>query len=287
MKNAHFPSFVGSGGRMSTTSAFLGLTARMPTKAKHMAVKKKDDTAEIVVTPLRRASTKLRIVGLTPMFQNRMAAKAMQLLLVGGMKKTKADRANIKHDPLKEYRDSAETVPNGPTALAIKVIAPKAAMATAALETPGLTKSSAQKLIFMPGEFAPLYGTPQLRMDVVRSADINRTADVRTRCFLPRWAAEIEVQYIVPQFSASSVVTLLCNAGILVGIGDFRQEKGKGSFGSFRVLGDGEQDDEWDDLVANHGREPQLAALADPEYADTTTADLMAHFHAEVRRRAA
>lgn len=245
------------------------------------------DTAEIRVTPLRRGSTRLRIVGETPLFQNRMANKAKQQLLVGGRKKTKADRAEIKHNPLQEYRDSAEIMPSGPTALGLRVTAVKAAMATAALETAGLTKTSAQRLLFMPGDLTPLYGTPQLRMDVVRSADINRTPDVRSRAFLPQWGAEIEIQYIVPQLSVSSVVSLLCNAGVLVGVGDFRQEKGKGAFGSFRVLGEGEQDDEWDDLIANHGRAAQEAALVDPQFADGDTADLMEFFHSEVKRRAA
>ena len=160
-------------------------------------------------------------------------------------------------------------------------------MSTAALETPGLTKSAAQRLLFMPGRFVPLYGTPQLKMDVVRSADINRTPDIRSRCYLPQWGAELEVRYIVPQLSVTSVVNLLQNAGILVGVGDFRQEKGKGAFGSFRVLGPGQQDQEWDDLVAHHGRDMQAAALADPEYADKDTADLMEFFHSEVQRRAA
>lgn len=247
----------------------------------------KNETAEIQVQPLKRAAVKLRIVGQTPLFQNRMAAKAKQQLLVGGRKKTKADRAEIKHSPLEEYRASAEILPDGPTALGLRVIAVKAAMATAALETAGLTKTSAQRLIFMPGDFTPLYGTPLLRMDVVRSADINRTPDVRTRAYLPRWGAEIEIQYIVPQLSAQSVVSLLCNAGVLVGVGDYRQEKGKGAFGSFRVLGEGEQDDEWDDLVANHGREAQEMALNDPQFADRDTEELMEYFFGEIRRRAA
>ena len=249
--------------------------------------KAKIETAEIRVEPLRRASVRLRIVGETPLFQNRMAAKATQQLLVGGRRKTKADRLEIKHDPLSEFRNSAEILPNGPTALGLRVIAVKAAMATAALETAGLTKTSAQRLIFMPGDFTALYGTPQLRMDVVRSADINRTPDVRTRAFLPVWGAEIEIQYIVPQLSMQSVVSLLCNAGVLIGVGDYRQEKGKGAFGSFRVLGPDQQDDEWDDLVANHGRDAQAAALADPEYANQDTADLMEFFFSETQRRAA
>lgn len=249
--------------------------------------KKSETTTEVTITPLKRASVRLRIIGTTPLFQNRMAAKAKQQLLVGSTKKGKADRAAIKHDPLVEFRDSAEIVPDGPTALGLRVVAVKAAMSQAALETPGLTKSSAQRLLFMPGDLVPLYGTPQLRMDVVRSADINRTPDVRTRAYLPRWGAELEVQFITPQLSVAGVIALLCNAGVLIGVGDFRQEKGKGAFGSFRVLGEGEEDDEWDDLVTNHGRLAQSEALRTPDYADKDTEDLMVFFHSEVKRRAA
>ena len=139
----------------------------------------------------------------------------------------------------------------------------------------------------MPGDLTPLYGIPQLRMDIVRSADINKTPDVRTRCYIPKWGAEIEIKYITPQLSIASVVALLCNAGVLVGVGDFRQEKGKGSFGSFRVLGEGQEDDEWDDLVSNHGRMAQLAALENPEFANADTVELMEFYEGEVKRRAA
>lgn len=248
---------------------------------------KKEEATTITIQPLKRGSVRLRIIGVTPLFQNRMASKAKHQLLVGGQKKGKADRAAIKHDPISEFRDSAEILPGGPTALGLRVVAVKAAMATAALETPGLTKTSAQRLLFMPNDLVPLYGTPQLRMDVVRSADINRTPDIRTRCYLPKWGAEIAIHFITPQLSVQGVVSLLCNAGILVGVGDYRQEKGKGAFGSFRVLGEGEDDPEWNDLVENHGRAAQEVALSDPELADTDTADLMEHFHREVRRRAA
>lgn len=160
-------------------------------------------------------------------------------------------------------------------------------MATAALETPGMTKSATQRLLFMPGDHAALYGTPQLRIDVVRSADMAKTPDMRTRCYLPKWGAEIEVSFIVPQLSVSAVVTLLCNAGVLIGVGDFRQEKGKGSYGCFRVIGEGEDDEEWNDLVLNHGRTAQLAALESPTYANAETEELMDFYAADVRRRAA
>lgn len=251
-----------------------------------MAVKKAESIIE--VPPLHRGEIKLRIIGQTPLFMNRMAAKAKQQLLVGGRKKTAADKAKLKHDPLSEYRDSMERLPgNAPTCLAMRVVALKAAMCTAALETAGITKTSAQRLLFMPGDLVPLYGTPMLRMDVVRSADINRTPDVRTRAFLPLWGAEVTIQHILPQLPTSSVITLAANAGILVGVGDFRQEKGKGAFGSFRVTSADTQDDEWDDLVANHDALSQQVAIDEPDFADDDTADLMEYFGGEATRRAA
>jgi hypothetical protein len=252
-----------------------------------MSTKKTTDDNTIEILPLKQGVMKLRIIGTTPLYQNRMASKAKQQLLVGGQKKGKADRAAIKHNPLQEFRDSAEILATGPTALGLNVIAVKAAMCTAALETAGLTKSAAQRLLFMPGEFTALYGTPQLKMDVVRSADINRTPDVRTRCYLPVWGAEILIRFVSPQLSANSVANLACNAGVLVGVGDFRQEKGKGSFGSFRVLSEGNDDAEWDELVKHHGRKAQEAALSEPKLAGRDTEDLMEFFHSEVKRRAA
>lgn len=252
-----------------------------------VAKKKEPQTTEITIPPLQRGAVTLRIIGTTPMFQNAMSAKAKWQLLVGSQRKGKADRAAIKHHPLEEFRDSAEILPAGPTALGLKVTAVKGAMTTAALETPGMTKTGAQRLLLMPTDFVPLYGTPQLRMDVVRSADAKKTPDIRSRVFLPIWGAEIDIRYVVPQLSVTAVTTLLCNAGVLAGVGDFRQEKGKGSFGSFRVITSDEPDPEWDELVAHHGRSAQEAALADPEYADGDTADLMAFYESEVKRRAA
>lgn len=248
--------------------------------------KQNNETATIHVKPLMQGTVRLRIIGTTPLFQNRMSEKVIQMLLVGGKKKTASERSDIKHFVLEEFRNSAEILPSGPTALGLKCGAVKNAMATAALETDGITKTSMQRLLTLPNEFSELYGTPQLRMDVVRCADIGRTPDIRTRAFLPRWCAEIEMKYVVPQLNLTSVVSLLCNAGILIGVGDYRQEKGKGNFGSFRVVGQGEKDAEWDELVKNHGRKAQIAALESPEFANAETEDLFQFYLSEVERRA-
>lgn len=251
-----------------------------------MATTKKQDET-IIIPRLKQHSLRLRIIGVRPLYQNRTSEKVRHELLVGGKRKTAAERQEIKHRPFDEYRNSAERVDSGPTALGIRTVAVKAAMCSAAVDTAGVTRAGMQRLLWVPGDHYPVYGTPKLKMDVTRSADMNRTPDIRTRCFLPQWCAEIELLFISPQLSAQSVATLLANAGVLIGIGDFRQEKGKGNFGCFRVIGADEQDDEWDWLVANGGREAQLNALESPQYACSETAELMAFYQGEVKRRAA
>lgn len=241
---------------------------------------------EIVIPELRLGETRMRIIGTQPLYQNKMSEKAKRSLLAGGKKKTAAEKAEIKHDPESEYVAAVHYMLDGPTAVGLSLIAVKGALCTAALETAGITKTSAQRLIIITGEFVPLYGTPQLKMDVVRNADINRTPDIRTRPFFPMWGAEVTIYHVLPQLGSRSVYTLAANAGIVVGLGDYRQEKGKGSFGSFRVISADEQDDEWDELVAHHGRAQQEAAIADPEYADRDTANLMRFMLEERKKRA-
>ncbi len=253
-----------------------------------MATKKADKSkTEIIITKLTQGTTTLRIIGETPLYQNRMAAKAMRMLLVGSRKKTSAERIDIKHDPLSEYQDAVEKMAGGPTAIGLKVTAIKKSMCEAALETAGVTKTSSQRLLFIAGAFVPLYGVPKLKLDVVRQADIAHTPDIRSRPYFEKWGAEVTIKYITPQLSLNSVVALLCNAGVVIGVGDARQGKGALSCGTFRVLGKDQNDPEWNELVKYHGRKPQLKALEEPEYADDETHELMEFFYEEVERRAA
>ena len=206
---------------------------------------------------------------------------------IGVGKKTAAQRKEIKHNPEQEYRDSVYKKPFGETLLCFPAPGVKGAMATAALETDGITKTSVQRLIFLPQTHVQIWGKPQLKIDMVRSADMNKTPDMRTRAYLPRWCAEVDIAYVQPTLSAYSIVSLLTNAGSIVGIGDFRQEKGRGSFGTFQVLTEdsmGSFQEEWDELMLE-GREVQQEALDNPEYADDQTAELMAFMEEERMRR--
>lgn len=240
------------------------------------------------IDALKQGRVTLRLIGMTPLYFNAMSAKAKRTLLIGGGKKTAAEKREIKHDPEAEFRDSIYRMPGGPTLLGFPAPGVKAAMATAALETPGVTKSSVQRLIFLPEQKIKVWGRPYLKCDVVRSADMNRTPDIRTRAFLPRWCAEVDIAFVSPTLNLFSIVSLLSNAGIVCGIGDFRQEKGKGGFGCFSVHGDdlGDFSGVWDEITAE-GRPAQEAAMLLPEPADEETADLLAILDEERARRAA
>lgn len=117
---------------------------------------------------------------------------------------------------------------------------------------------------------------------------MNKTPDIRTRAFLPRWCAEVDIAFVTPTLSVHSVVSLLSNAGVIVGIGDFRQEKGRGSYGCFSVHGDdlGDWSDTWDEITAE-SREVQEAAMAKPEAADDETEELLGMLEDERAKRSA
>lgn len=251
-----------------------------------MAIKSKSDTT-LQIEPLKQGRLSVKIIGLTPIYFNSMSVKVRRDLLIGSKKKTTAEKREIKHDPETEFRDSMYTLPDGPTLLAFPAPGIKKAMATAALYTEGVNKTDVNRLIFLPSYRIRIWGRPYLKMDVVRSADMNRTPDVRTRAFLPEWCAEVDVAFVTPTLTAKAIVSLIANAGIISGIGDFRQEKGSGSFGSFAVVSDKDQEKAFGNLVKHEGRDVQIAACENPEAADDDTRALWATLRQERMRRAA
>ena len=252
-----------------------------------MAIKKAPSSTTLEIQPLKQGRVKLRMMGTTPLYFNSMSSKAMRDLLVGAGKKTTAQKKEIKHNPEQEFRESVYKKQHGETLLCFPSPGVKGAMATAALETDGITKSSVQRLIFLPETHIQIWGKPQLKIDVVRSADMNKTPDMRTRAYLPRWCAEVDIAFVQPTLSVYSIASLLTNAGSVVGIGDFRQEKGRGSLGCFHVLTEdsmGDYQEDWDSLMLE-ARDVQQEALDNPECADPDTERLMQFMQEERARR--
>jgi hypothetical protein len=128
-----------------------------------------------------------------------------------------------------------------------------------------------------------IYGIPQMKMDVVRNSDMARTPDVRTRAILPQWACRIRIRFMRPILNETTIQGLLRMGGWTVGIGDFRQEKGKGSYGQFELCNI--DDEQFQEIVKTGGMVAQDAALRQPEFYDAETEELYAWFRDEVIRR--
>lgn len=250
-----------------------------------MAPKQPETT--ITISPIMTETIRVAIRGTRPLILNRLSEKARRELLFPGGRKTAADRAaNLKHDPLAEYRSSPYTLTDdaSPTLLAIPASAFKGAMMTAALDLPGAAKSKIGRLLWVEGDLLPIYGVPRIFLSITRSADMNRTPDVRTRAIVPAWAAEIDVTFTAPLLNEVSVVNLLAAAGQISGVGDWRPEKGKGTFGQF-MLTSAAEDAEHQRIIAGGGRAAQVAAMESPLPYDAESEELLGWFDDEVARR--
>ena len=251
-----------------------------------MKAKAKSEAAVIEIKRVAEEALTFCVVGVSPFVCNAMSAKVMQSLLLPSGKKNATEKATtLKHDPMAEYQRSIyRSLDDGAeTRIEFPAGGWKRAMASAALELPGVKKAQIGRLCWVEGHMIPVYGVPQIYMTVVRSADIARTPDVRTRAILPEWAARVPVKFVTPNLNRQGVANLLASAGVFIGVGDGRPEKGALSFGRFKVVS--EDDADFQRIVAAGGREVQDAALAEPEAFDSETAELLEWWTAEAHRR--
>lgn len=236
------------------------------------------------IVTVEQASIEIGILGKTPLICNAMSEKAKHELLMPKGRKTAADKAaNLKHNPLKEYKNSVYTRKDGPTHICVPSTMFKAAMRNAAVDLPGSSKAQIGRLTYVQEDYTPVYGIPQMMMSIVRSADMNRTPDVRTRVIIPHWACVIRVTYIATLLKEKSVINLLGAAGLMQGIGDWRPEKGKGDYGQFEIVP--ASDAKHKLILETGGKEAQLDAMDNPEFYDSETGRLYEWFKEEAKSR--
>lgn len=251
---------------------------RVPMKAKV------EELVSIKVPEMQFGRIEVHMVGLTPLICNRMSEKAKRELLAPKGRKTAAERAaEMKHDPVQEFRDSMERMKNERAIIAVPASAFKGVLMTAALDVPGAYKTQVGRLVWVKGYKIPIYGVPKLYMSVVRSADMNKTPDIRTRALLPEWACRVDVEFTMPLVNEQTILNLLHMGGRTAGVGDFRAEKGKGDFGQFRICN--ADDPEFLRIAADGGAAVQEAAIEAAEPFDADSAELLAWYRSEVQRR--
>lgn len=238
--------------------------------------------AEIQMTEMR-----FNIVGTSPLVPHSVSHKGKTSLLFPSPKKNAVERAtSMKHEPFEEYVDAMYRFAdsdNRPTRLYMPAGAFHGAMASVAIDMAGAKKSQIGRLTTVPGGKIAIFGVPKLWMTIVRSSDMKRTPDVRTLPILPEWACTITVQFVGSLIKQQSIANLLGAAGVIVGVGDGRPEKGKLSMGQFRLCSD--DDDEFMRIVKNGGALAQDEAMVDPHPYDVETQKLLEWFIAEKTKR--
>ena len=246
---------------------------------------KKNAPEEIEILRVSRERVEFCIVGNTPLILHRLSEKAKRELLLP-KKKSAAERAgSLKHNPFAEFRDSAIQLADAkaPTLLALPAPAFKCAMMGACLDIPnGAAKAQIGRLAFVMGYRVPIYGNPFLFMTPVRSSDMKRTPDIRTRCIVWPWACRITVEYVVPILKQQPVCNLLAAGGIMQGVGDGRVEKGKLDFGQYEIV---EKDDKRFLEATKFSRKFQIQAMEAAVPYDDETKELLEWFSKESSAR--
>ena len=251
-----------------------------------MATNKTDNSVEINIMEVARSEITFMVRGDTPIILNAMSEKARQQLLLPPVKKNAAAKAStLKHDPLEEFAGSMYRArsADSPTEIVVPATAFKSALQGAALDIPGATKSQIGRLAYVVGDEICLYGIPQLLMSTTRCRDINRTPDIRTRAIVPEWACYVTIRHTTPILKSQDVMQLFSAAGYTQGIGDWRIQKGSGNYGAFSLVGD--DDEAFQRIISEGGREAQLAAIDAPISYNADTDRLLAWFGAEAKRR--
>lgn len=249
-----------------------------------MATKKQTKEIEVSIVELYQGEVKFKLKGTSPLIYHRMSEKVKQELLFPKGRKTAAEKAtSLKHNPLEEYRDSVYRSKTRDTLLMAPSIWFKGAIQNAALDIPGATKSQMGRLVWVDGDQIPLYGIPELLMSVTRSSDMNRTPDIRTRAIVPEWVCDITVRFIRPNISEQAVINLLGAAGVITGVGDYRAQKGKSSYGQFTMVSASDAD--YKRIKKNGGRKAQLEAIETPSFYDYDTEELYSWFYDEYKKR--
>ena len=78
-------------------------------------------------------------------------------------------------------------------------------------------------------------------------------------------------------------MNLISAAGLISGVGDWRQEKGSGNHGQYRICS--ADDPEFIHILKTGGRNAQIDAMENPAMFDVETEELLSWFDVEIKRR--
>ena len=215
-----------------------------------------DQTIKAMVLPeIKTERLIIEIVGVTRLVSNKFSNKARWKMLQA-QKGEKLPKE--KRDPDGDFQRSLHKLApdkKGRPRYGFPVTGVKEAMATAAARFFNQNKVAIYGTVYLIGEpsvpdtvhdpalpgitFSPedcleIVGDVTMRTDMVRNSGIGRTADIRFRGAFEKWHARLLIEFKKEFITAESLARLLEHAGSMVGLGEWRTEKG-GDWGRFEV----------------------------------------------------
>jgi hypothetical protein len=246
---------------------------------------KKEKPIEISVMKIDVGVVHVTVLSDAGLLLNRMSEKAKHELLIPHGRLNQVERSlTTKHDPRAEFRASPYHYPGKEAFLALPAPALKGMARNVATDLPGTSKAQIGRLIWIPQDYVAVYGVPRLYMAVVRLKGMDAPPDIRTRAILPRWCATFEIHFAQPMLTHQAVANLIAAGGIIIGVGDGRQEKGTLSFGRNHIVLPSHP--EVKRLMKTGGRKAQMKAMQDAIPYDEESAEMLAYWDAEMARRA-
>lgn len=176
---------------------------------------------------------KIKVQGTAALIYHKWSEKAIRMIEDKQQKKAKP--AKEARNPEQEYKDSFYYDSKGKIAIPIDWF--KQAMVNACRLLPDIKMTLIRSAIFMHGDEDGLipvkYKVKEMRTDMVKIGQ--GTSDIRYRGQLKGWEAELLISYNAGILSAEMVLNLLATAGMAIGVGEWRQERG-GNYGAFSII---------------------------------------------------
>lgn len=224
---------------------------------------KKAQEMTIEIAPIQRVTTRIAIVGDTPLIVHAWSPKAKRMMLEAQMKIGKTKKAREPKNPFQDFVGSlywiagrpgddpeadlteeefTDAITSGKAKFGFKVTAIKQAALAAAYRSGMIPNQACMRGAFYirgtdDNELGTIIGSaPESREDMVRiGSAMTSTADIRYRAMFRQWRIPLTVIHNDNgTFSLEQIINAINLGGFMCGIGEWRPEK-DGQFGMFHV----------------------------------------------------
>lgn len=213
------------------------------------------------------------LVGDTPLITHAWSEKAKREMLAKQVKATRGGRE--ARNPEEDFVNSLYQIDKD--VYGFPVTGFKNAILSAAHKDKGIARSVLQASLFLAADMVRvkpafpdavcdmpivrIYGSkPEMREDMVRvGSGLQKTASLAYRSQFTVWAVKLAGKLNTSMVPAEALVPLIQDAGIAIGVGEWRNER-KGVFGAFH-LANADEEAAWDRYAAGKGPLPVPASM--------------------------